>query len=142
MARTLAEFANSLTGTPEFSPKAWYNPDGDCVQYYFDNSESYRDRIDDKLTLYRSLETDRIVGCQIKGIRAMVRRLGDVPLTQKELPLGVLVMMSHFEGDSSPYEPKKRRKFYDALLSRMGVSEVTLPLVSADSPVAREAATA
>lgn len=125
MVRTLAEFAATITENPGFSPKPWFNPDGDCVQLYIKNDESYRDRVDDKLTLYRSIVRDEIVGCQIKGVRGMLRRLGGVVVFKhKELPFALLIIMSHYEGTASPYEPLKRRKRYDAILNKTEGSQV------------------
>jgi hypothetical protein len=123
MAKELAEFVAMSKEKPRFLPKPWYNEAGDCVQYYFKNTESYRERVDDKLTLYRAIPTGEIVGCQIKGIRAMLGRLG----ANDALPFAALMVMAHFDGEASSYEPKKRRKVYDALLTKTEGSKVLLP---------------
>jgi len=131
MAREIAELAASITEKPQFCPKPWYNEAGDCVQFYFDNTESYRERIDSGLTLYRSLRTDEIVGCQIKGVKALLSRLGGpIVVRHKELPFAVLLFMSHFESEASPFEPRKRRKIYDAVLNKTGGSQVEFPDMS------------
>jgi len=52
----------------KFRGESWYNQDGDCIVWFFSDSEHYAERINDKITIYRSLKNDKIVGCQIKGI--------------------------------------------------------------------------
>ncbi len=52
-----------------FTASPYYDAKADCLSFYAFDCKSYRERIDDIVTLYRSVETDGLVGCQIKGIR-------------------------------------------------------------------------
>jgi hypothetical protein len=58
-----------------FEPFAFYNSDGDCVEFYAKGEMYYGDRIDDDVTLYRSEETDEIIGAVIKNIKSLFRKL-------------------------------------------------------------------
>jgi len=73
MAETIIDF---FGGDPQFSAEPWYNPSGDSIHYHLTPEEFFGDRVDDKLTLYRSRETNEVVGCQIKGISAILKKFG------------------------------------------------------------------
>lgn len=60
----------------EASPHPWYNPDGDCIIYQVKDEAMVADRIDESLTIYRSHETGRAIGYQIKGVLALIKRFG------------------------------------------------------------------
>jgi hypothetical protein len=75
-----------------FSPKPYYSEDGDSLTYYFQNDESYGERVDDCLTVYRSTKNAKLVGCQIKGLPSALKLLGDFGLliTDGEVALGMI----------------------------------------------------
>ena len=50
-----------------FQKQPHYSEAGDCTFLFFRNGESCGDRIDDELTVYRSIETDEVVGFQVAG---------------------------------------------------------------------------
>ena len=96
-----------------FVPREWesrpvYSRPGDCLTCYFDPAESYRDRIDAILTVYRAFEDDRVVGFQIKGVKAVIKALGDFGFEFKDGPfkLSFLIMASNMvrEGSDQPQE--------------------------------------
>ena len=59
----------------------YYSEAGDCIFYHLEDVGYYAERIDDIVTLYKSDDDKRIVGFQIKGIKALmegrVERRGD-----------------------------------------------------------------
>jgi len=58
-----------------FEPFAFYNPDGDCVEFFAKSEKYYGKRIDDYVTVYLSFETDEIIGSVIKNIRSLYKEL-------------------------------------------------------------------
>lgn len=52
----------------EWKPCAFYNPDGDLIEWYNERCSYYGDRINEIITLYRAEDDDRIVGGCIKNI--------------------------------------------------------------------------
>lgn len=64
-----------VEGNPGFQKGFWYNPYGDCLEFYSENVAVVAERIDDIITIYRSAENASPVGCQIKGLNALVRLL-------------------------------------------------------------------
>jgi hypothetical protein len=77
---------------PKFEPKPFYSSEGDTLTFYFKDTPAYRERVDDLLTVYCADETGEMVGCQIKGVRAILKRLGDfgVQIVQGSIDLRIL----------------------------------------------------
>ena len=58
-----------------FEPFAFYNPDGDCVEFFAKSERYYGERIDDYITVYRSSETNEIIGSVIKNVKSLCKEL-------------------------------------------------------------------
>lgn len=82
MAKDLIKFLE--TAKPKgFEPRPYFTSDEDSLTFYFDNAESYGKRVDDLLTLFLSVKNDELVGCQVKGIRKNLKRLGQFGIALK-----------------------------------------------------------
>lgn len=68
--------ADYVTEKPAFKAQAWYNPYGDCIEYQTEDDEVYGDRIDSLITLHRSVTDHRVIGFQVKGVKALLQRSG------------------------------------------------------------------
>lgn len=70
MALQLNELIKELGSPPsEFKADPVYVKEGDVLMLFFENQESYAERVDKFLTVYKSFDSDRIVGFELKGIR-------------------------------------------------------------------------
>lgn len=103
---TLSQFlTENATEMNPFEPMPLYTPEGDSLMFYMKDEESYRERIDELLTVYRSIETNEIIGCQIKGVRHKLDELSKflVTLKSQELELGLLFLtyMAMASGDET-----------------------------------------
>lgn len=49
----------------EFHPYVYYNESGDCVEFFVSNEQYNGDYINRYLTVYRSQETDGIIGAEV-----------------------------------------------------------------------------
>jgi hypothetical protein len=68
--RELSPLMSSLRPTTyESGPTAFFDPDGDCIEFFATRDMYFARRIDDLMTFYYSQETDKLVGFQIKGAR-------------------------------------------------------------------------
>jgi hypothetical protein len=65
-----------MEGKPEFRAEPWYNPYGDCIEYQLVDEAFVADRVDELLTIYRSVLDNRAIGFQIKGVQAIIRKFG------------------------------------------------------------------
>jgi hypothetical protein len=63
-------------GKPEFRAEPWYNPYGDCIVYKMADEAVVAERVDELLTVYNSAVDNRPIGFQIKGVQAIIRKLG------------------------------------------------------------------
>ncbi len=58
-----------------FTPRPYYCPDGDTLTFYFRDEEAYSERVDELLTVYKSIENSELVGCKVKGVAGLIDRL-------------------------------------------------------------------
>jgi len=65
-----------MDGQPEFRAEPWYSVDGDCIVYQLADEAFVAERVDELLTTYRSVIDKRLIGFQIKGVNAIVRKFG------------------------------------------------------------------
>ena len=129
MAQDVDVFFAELGDKPSFRPEPWYNAPGDCMIFHFAPDEHYADRIDDLVTVYRSFEHDRIVGCQVKGIGAVVRKFGDfgVSLGTKQVHLNMLFFVCHVMAADPTDNAARRRDAYYTLLRRASGQTIEVP---------------
>jgi hypothetical protein len=65
-----------LAGPAEtFRPTAYYDPDGDCIEFLARPDNFYAERIDDLVTVYHSQETHEIIGSLLKGVTPLCKKL-------------------------------------------------------------------
>jgi hypothetical protein len=80
-ALTNEEFAARVlelaTPAEEFSPTAYYDLDGDCIEFLARPDNFYAERVDDLVTVYHSQETDEIIGSLLKGVTGLCKMLSE-----------------------------------------------------------------
>jgi hypothetical protein len=59
----------------EFKPTAYYDADGDCIEFLAKPDAFYEERVDDLVTVYYSQRTGEVIGSLIKGVSKLARRL-------------------------------------------------------------------
>ena len=59
-------------GDAEFRPYCELCEAVDALIVYFKGDADYAQRLTDDITLYRSLDTNEVVGCRIKGIKGIL----------------------------------------------------------------------
>jgi len=88
-----------------FRPVSQYIAAGDCFIFHFKPDPSYAERLDDQLTIYRSEENGDLTGCEIKGIKCILKRLGDFGIPSQEKSVDVRVLFVGY--GLSALEPTK-----------------------------------
>lgn len=125
--------ADKMEGRPTFTPEPWYNPHGDCIIYQLADEAVVAERIDELLTVYNSAIDDRPIGFQIKGVQAILGKLGYDALTVhsrtdpheksvRSISIVALLLAAYEEGPRT----LKRRKGY-ALAMDCPVASRTIP---------------
>ena len=92
-----------------FTPRPFYSVEGDSLTFYFKDEESYRERVDDFLTVYKSVKSDKLVGCQIKGLPRALKLLGDFGLVIEDdsVRLGMIFIACM----AATPEPEARKQY-------------------------------
>jgi hypothetical protein len=75
MATDLKDFVRAQIGDTPFQPYVTISEEADALTAYFKPDADYSQRLTDHVTLYRSLDTNEIVGCRIKGIQGVLEDL-------------------------------------------------------------------
>ena len=94
----------------KFVARAHYFVDGDFVTYYQADERCYAKRVDDLVTVYLSMATNKLVGCKIKGVRRLLREGGNFGVLVKDegLRLSFLFLI----GLTLNVADDERRKMY------------------------------
>jgi hypothetical protein len=74
MARNskLTDFLKANPPAKQFVPYTHLNQEADVLTVYFEGDADYSERLNDHVTLYRSIDTNEVVGCRIKGIADLI----------------------------------------------------------------------
>src|SRR5690606_15944876 len=57
---------------PLAKPRAYYDEDGDCIEFLFSDESYYAERMDCLLTVYYGRDSREVVGSLIKGVRRFI----------------------------------------------------------------------
>lgn len=111
MAEDTAELKTLLSSVRpdegEFTPCAYYGPEEDALVFYFRNDPDYAKRLNSRVTLYLSLASNELVGCQIKGVKRVLDDIGwfDVSISHGKVKLKLLFVALHA---TIPDDPESR----------------------------------
>jgi hypothetical protein len=75
MATNLKDLLTTQIGGVPFQPYVAINSEADALTAYFKPDADYSERLTDHVTLYRSIDSNQIVGCRIKGIKGILEDL-------------------------------------------------------------------
>lgn len=81
----------------EFRPCAFYDSESDALTVYFSNEPDHGRRLNSRVTVYLSDETEDLVGCRIKGVRMVLDDIGsfDVSISHGRMKLKMLFVALH-----------------------------------------------
>ncbi|MHA2279779.1 MAG: hypothetical protein ACXAC5_02635 [Promethearchaeota archaeon] len=65
--------AVEVCGEPPFCPRAWYNAEGDILEVYLSEEESYSKWLNHQVSVKLAMKTDEVVGFQIWGVSRIER---------------------------------------------------------------------
>jgi hypothetical protein len=87
VARSLYEGLESgsvVLPAPRFESRPLYSPDGDFLTLFLQDEEYYAERVDELLTVYHSIATDELIGCEIKGVQRLLETLGEFGMSVED----------------------------------------------------------
>jgi hypothetical protein len=110
---TLKQFLEENPRPDDFKSEPRYVADGDYVTHFFSDELCYAERIDDLLTIYLSEDTGDLIGCKIKGVTQLVKKVhAFIELDDGELQMGYLFLSAAGPADVSHvyYELSEKTK--------------------------------
>jgi hypothetical protein len=80
-----------------FKPYAYYGAEEDALTVYFKGDADYARRLNSRVTVFLSLDSGDLVGCQIKSVRHVIDDIGwfDVSIKHGKAELGLLFLPLH-----------------------------------------------
>jgi hypothetical protein len=119
MAETLIDYLKDKEPRG-FEARPIYSADGDFITLYLKDEDSYAERVDELLTVYLSVENRSLVGCKIKGVRRLLKTLGDfgVSIDGEDVSVNLLFLAGAL------HSPANREKYEQ--LGRQA-SDLTIP---------------
>jgi len=106
-----------------FKPYACYGSEEDALTFYFKEDADYARRLNSRITIFLSQETNELVGCQIKSIRHVLEDLGwfDVDIQHGKVKLSLLFVACHAE-----FEEPAARQYYRQIGNRVRETDIEL----------------
>lgn len=75
MAETIEQFVDSIMPTGDFAPFAFHSEEADAITAHFEDVQDYSKRLNTHVTLFLAADDNRIVGCRIKNVAAIIEDL-------------------------------------------------------------------
>lgn len=92
-AQQIKEFLKENPPASKFVPYCYISKDADTLTVYFEGDADYSERLNDHITIYRSVETNEVVGCRIKGISGILEDLPNyIRIKKDDIDLAVLFL--------------------------------------------------
>lgn len=77
----------------KFIPYCYLSEEADALTVYFEGDPDYSERLNEHVTLYRSLETKEVVGCRIKGIAGIIADLPNyIHINKRDVQLSLIFL--------------------------------------------------
>lgn len=103
-AAKVLELAGSQS---EFIPNAYYDADGDCIEFLARPDNFHAQRIDDLVTVYVSEKTGEVIGSLLKGINRLCEELfQNLPGFKIEIRHGRVKLVHIFRAKLWSSEPR------------------------------------
>jgi len=98
------QFLNAHPVNGDFKPHCYISEVGDALNVYFDDAQDYSERLTDHVTLFRSVETNDVVGCRIKGISGILEDLPNyIEVNHDDIALSVIFLAARDKETSTAF---------------------------------------
>lgn len=69
----LSRMVEEAEKAPSFTPNAFFNQDGDLIEFLASDESYYAERVDSRLTVFYGQDSGELVGAMLKGVSCIVR---------------------------------------------------------------------
>jgi hypothetical protein len=126
-----------VKGEKGFRAEPWYNTVGDCIEYQTVNEAVVADRVDARLTIYRSAITNKPIGFKVKDVMAILSRYGcdglAVSFEQNGATLISVAALLLAAYEDGPLTIKRRRAYASALFPQEGRFDIPVDQICKDT---------
>ncbi|HZW09296.1 MAG TPA: hypothetical protein VFF69_05275 [Phycisphaerales bacterium] len=107
-----------------FEPGAYYDPDGDCLEFFLTNEAFKGERLDKWVTVYRGRRSGKIVGSMIKNVRELLERNPGLAIQIRSKPIQIwqFLRAPQFSATS-----EVAVRVYEEMIEETRVSEIHAP---------------
>lgn len=119
---------------PVAKPKAYYFAPGDQISCFWDRGVPYAQRIDGAITVYRSVDCNKLVGFTIKDVSEYLKKMpnggvADFKCTLEDGTLQIELWYFVFNALNDQSEPQtsERKDAYRTIIERAGRQKVAIP---------------
>ena len=89
----------------KFRPIPIYIEESDSVVYFLENTDYYAKRINELFTVYLRMDDDELMGVEIKGIKHLLKVLGDFDIEVKTPKLKIGLIFIAYLAQKSLWSP-------------------------------------
>ena len=117
----------------QFTPYAYYGSEEDALTMYWKGDADYARRLNSRVTVFLSLDSDELVGCQIKSVRHVLEDIGWFDVSVKHGRVRVDMLFLAYRGEFAEESRSIYRRIGEEV-SRTELSshEVLIPSHSSD----------
>lgn len=115
-----------------FEPHAYMDRDGDCVEFLATAEPYYAERLDKWVTIYIGMETQLLVGAQVKRVSKLLEaareyRTVAYEIKRGKVKLSVLIKAAKLQSEDIP--PQDAWDHYDSLVKSADEHDTEMELV-------------
>ena len=108
----LAEHAGALVA---------YVQRGDYLSVFFSDEDYFAERIDDFLTVYRSVDSESLIGCKVKGVSLLAKNIQN-EISIEDENVSLLVLLKADAGNA-----QSKQHYYD-VCRKAAILKLTVPI--------------
>lgn len=114
----------------EFQIHPHYDSDSDSLTVFIANDESFRERVDSLLTVYRSIKSNAVVGCHIKHVTKIVNTVHafQLGIQSGRIKIGLILLgLPLTEGERVQLKSADYKEIVGPIAELAGTYEIPVP---------------
>lgn len=126
----ITDFIRNLKPSSQpFKPYAYYGEEEDALKVHFSDEQDYAKRLNSRVTVYLSMETDEIVGVQIKNVCHVLEDIGSYDIAIKHGKLELQMLFIALRGEI--IEREEDREFFRKLGTKASEAGIKMDVPTA-----------
>ncbi len=114
----ILEYVKRESTKGDFEPHAFYSEDSDSLTFYFRDAPDYSERLHSRVTVFYSMEDNKLVGCRIKNVKRVLDDIGAFPVHISHEDSEIAMLFLAFRGDV--FDSEEARGIWKTLMEESG----------------------